>query len=88
MKTVVLLAALAVGGALRLPAAWQYVTYDEQDNMRRNYHGFLDFINVRFGMAVQKTLGAHNHTRRTKSALRAVFLKPTVLQGVQHIVFF
>ena len=40
----VLLAALAVGGALRLPAAWQYVTYDEQDNMRRNYHGYLDFI--------------------------------------------
>lgn len=39
----VLLVALAVGGALRLPAAWQYVTYDEQDNMRRNYHGYLDF---------------------------------------------
>jgi hypothetical protein len=34
---------LVFGAALRWPAAWQHPTYDEQDNMRRNYHGFHDF---------------------------------------------
>lgn len=34
---------LVIGASLRWPAAWQHPTYDEQDNMRRNYHGFHDF---------------------------------------------
>ncbi|MFM7182673.1 MAG: hypothetical protein ACKO2G_14575 [Verrucomicrobiales bacterium] len=34
---------LVLGAALRWPAASQHPTYDEQDNMRRNYHGYLDF---------------------------------------------
>lgn len=34
---------LVLGAALRWPSARHYMTYDEQDNMRRNYHGFLDY---------------------------------------------
>ena len=33
---------LVVGAAFRWPSARHYVTYDEQDNMRRNFHGFHD----------------------------------------------
>lgn len=34
---------LLLGASCRWPGARHYMTYDEQDNMRRNYHGFLDY---------------------------------------------
>lgn len=39
-----LAAFMVLGAILRWPSATHYVTYDEQDNLRRNYHGFLDFM--------------------------------------------